>query len=1166
MAETAMAEIGQVEFTDSKCVDPQAPRSHDAMSETNCNNTAKEGFIHETNGDAAQSAIGEGMKDQNSGSGKELAHVTYAVLEASPGDIAPSTVEKTSEVSTRETSLSAPADTEASITDVAESSCEAAGPESCKNIQEESIQSSQEEVRKGCVETDADYCAEQKPLLSVDQGSDGLSSKHRAKSVEVQDLILSSPNNTDHPEQERSTEFSKESNPDVERATDPAKNKAIHTQVPVTDSAISGDASSKDKSESSFALVAHVEETTLTGNKKVEVASTKVAKLSHEQLKDVPVSCSSPAVPPNSSSVEVASSQPSASTSCPVVASSKQDQVLDSMVGSKSLCEVECSDFGHNSEDGVCVDDGEGSNAVSTAGEAVASTDLEGGQEATADSLDSPGRKDIGSDDEDSDEELELIPRLNRDGLDSDSGINEGIRGLEDDELEDGLDDEEEDEDCLKGERQQGDGQESVDPSDVQDKVLDFDEDKRNPQYIPKKGAFYQHDDRMVGDEDASEVPEEKNEDDKGARRQKKLWHDEGVWGHDMYREEEQGPKTSDELVSIYGYDIRTETMPPRARRRRRYGRGPNKYQRNWEDEEAYTPRSGSGRGGGLRGGRRTRGGGHIGNPPFRDEDFPDLNSKPSNSENSAAVQVERTEVKPPARPTGFRSPSSPGSSSSQQEEWDHTVKGSGMAHRGWGKRPSQPSRRVPDTPPRQQDSEVKENASSGHRTNRPAPRSPVKANEVPAISPPAGKSRAAWHLLTEHERSKKDFETLEKFAAKVELQDGDAADLKRSTTATVAPRGGPVVSTESAAKPRRYSSLRQRPLVEAAPYAETAVVAPQLPNTQAPLPAPNQPQPAILTAAHFQGPYAPYPDGYMLPPGQAPAVMPTPSQPPPPPVMAPPAPLTSSFLPPPAGIVSFPPQYPPPYTFPTQYAAPAPAAAPPTQTQAQKPPYYHGDIIYYNTQSQQHKQRPTPPRRPKAAIPIVPPPDSQGTVQAAAEKESLNVPVVSHPVETTAASQPDAAKTLQKVTAAHYIDYATLAAAEEEPLNVPVVSHPVEMTAASQPDAVKTRQKVTAAHYSDYATLVRDLQYPEPIVKEHNRQPIKQTYLSNDVRATDNLNTSRYNSCLQKPESFSQENVPKTDSLVTPLDNCEKKKVVTTRRWSTLRCSLCQQTLPWPT
>ncbi|XP_054917515.1 uncharacterized protein [Dermacentor andersoni] len=1116
-----MAEIEQVVFADSQCVDPQAPRSHDAMSEADCNNTAKESAIHEENGDTAQSAIGGGMKDQNSGSGKELASVTCAVLETSPGALPPSTVQKTSEVSTGETSLSTHAGTEASITDVAESSFQAAGPESCKNIQEESIQSSQEELPKGCVETDGS-CAEEKPLVSADQGSDGLSSKHMAKSVEVQDLILRTPGNIDHPEQETSVELSKESNPDVQCATDPARNEAIPTQVPVTDSAISGDSSSKGTSESSSAVVAHLEETILAVNQAGEVASVEVAKLSDdEQLKDVPVSCSSPAVPPNSSSVQVASSQPSASSSFPVVASAKQDQVLDSNVDSKSLSEeVENSNCGQNSEDGVCVEYEEGSSVLSMAGEAAAGTDLEGGQEATADSLDSPGRIDIGSDHEDFDEELELHPRLDRDDLDNDSGINEGIRGLED-ELEDGLDEEEEDEDCLKGERQQGDGQESVDPSDLQDKVLDFDEDKRNPQYIPKKGAFYQHDDRMVGDEDASEVPEEKNEDDKGSRRQKKLWHDEGVWGHDMYREEEQGPKTSDELVSIYGYDIRTETMPPRARRRRRYGRGPNKYQRNWEDEEAYTPRSGSGRGGGLRGGRRTRGGGHIGNPPFRDEDFPDLNSKPSNPENSATVELDRTEVKSPARPTGFRGSSSPGSSSSQQEEWDHTVKGSGMAHRGWGKRPSQPPRRVPDALPRDsdKDSEVKENASSGHRTNRPAPRSPVKSNEVPRIPPSTGKSRAMRHLLTEHERSKKDFETLEKFAATVELQDGDAADLKRSTAATVAPRGGPVGSTESAAKPRRYSSLRQRPLVEAAPYAETAVVAPQLPSTQAPLPAPNQPQPAILTAAHFQGPYAPYPDGYMLPPGQAPAVMPTPSQPPPPPVMAPPAPLTSSFLPPPAGIVSFPPQYPPPYTFPTQYAAPAPAAAPPTQTQAQKPPYYHGDIIYYNTQSQQHKQRPTPPRRPKAAIPIVPPPGSQGTVQAGAEKESVNIPVV---------------------------------------------SQPAEMTAASQPDAVGTRQKVTAEHYRDYTSSVPDC--PEPILKEDKWEPIKQTHFSNGVCAEEYLNTSLDSSFLQNPKPFSQENVRKTDSLVTPLYNCDKVKVVNTKGWPTARCPACRQPLPWRT
>ena len=39
--------------------------------------------------------------------------------------------------------------------------------------------------------------------------------------------------------------------------------------------------------------------------------------------------------------------------------------------------------------------------------------------------------------------------------------------------------------------------QENVDPK------LDDDEDRKNPQYIPKKGTFYEHDDRtMPGEED----------------------------------------------------------------------------------------------------------------------------------------------------------------------------------------------------------------------------------------------------------------------------------------------------------------------------------------------------------------------------------------------------------------------------------------------------------------------------------------------------------------------------------------------------------------------------------------------------------------------------------------------------------------------------------------
>lgn len=35
---------------------------------------------------------------------------------------------------------------------------------------------------------------------------------------------------------------------------------------------------------------------------------------------------------------------------------------------------------------------------------------------------------------------------------------------------------------------------------DGKDKALDDDEDRKNPQFIPKKGYFYEHDDRMTGE------------------------------------------------------------------------------------------------------------------------------------------------------------------------------------------------------------------------------------------------------------------------------------------------------------------------------------------------------------------------------------------------------------------------------------------------------------------------------------------------------------------------------------------------------------------------------------------------------------------------------------------------------------------------------------------
>ena len=55
-----------------------------------------------------------------------------------------------------------------------------------------------------------------------------------------------------------------------------------------------------------------------------------------------------------------------------------------------------------------------------------------------------------------------------------------------------------EDDEGLTEERAPGDGQE-------ENKKVDDDEDRRNPQYIPKKGMFYEHDDRIDSGDEGTE-------------------------------------------------------------------------------------------------------------------------------------------------------------------------------------------------------------------------------------------------------------------------------------------------------------------------------------------------------------------------------------------------------------------------------------------------------------------------------------------------------------------------------------------------------------------------------------------------------------------------------------------------------------------------------------
>ncbi|XP_027602396.2 protein CASC3 isoform X2 [Pipra filicauda] len=141
---------------------------------------------------------------------------------------------------------------------------------------------------------------------------------------------------------------------------------------------------------------------------------------------------------------------------------------------------------------------------------------------------------------------------------------------------------------AVTGERQSGDGQESTEP--VEKKVgkkvpkhLDDDEDRKNPAYIPRKGLFFEHD--LRGQTQEEEV--------RPKGRQRKLWKDEGRWEHDKFREDEQAPKTRQELIALYGYDIRSAHNPddikPRRMRKPRFGSPPPR-DPNWSSERPPKP------------------------------------------------------------------------------------------------------------------------------------------------------------------------------------------------------------------------------------------------------------------------------------------------------------------------------------------------------------------------------------------------------------------------------------------------------------------------------------------------------------------------------------------------------------------------------------------------
>ncbi|GBM11763.1 Protein CASC3 [Araneus ventricosus] len=610
-------------------------------------------------------------------------------------------------------------------------------------------------------------------------------------------------------------------------------------------------------------------------------------------------------------------------------------------------------------------------------------------------------------------------------------GGEEGIAETEDvegdflsgDANDDASEDEEEEEgEYVEEERQQGDGEECSPSNTAIEKELDYDEDRRNPQYIPKKGMFYEHDDR--NNEDIKEKEPEPARD-----RKKKLWLDEGKWGHDRFREEEQHPKSRTELIETYGYDIRNEDGPPRARRRRRYGRGPTKYDRNWEDVTAYgrekfrgSPR-GNSRGrrasGRFRGGPGFRGRGRRDSSPNSprenevenlsvNEEVPtkqetedaEVNNAPviNNNEFPALPSKEVTETPTDTVPqqTYFNKNSS--NISEPKSVRTLTFENSNYSNRNSVERDIPPRRGK--TPP------FSGNHERGNR--KPNPRGGRGSGRGEHSN---RRGRGGMRHISPRFMENK-INNLNVDMEQLSLENNDACNDVNPEAAQPSESNGVLPSAvnsnelsnmtlkgagDSSGRPKRYSSLRQRSLPETSTYQtpppsvppphpsyyeagyQTTLYAP----TETCVPTPST-QSQTVTTTPILNPSAyqtftppPYTDNYGLrmPVTPPPRLFPQVSVPAPQPLLPPPPCITPA-----ANIMSFAPAPPPAsyHQFAYQQYAPAPPPPPPTAPPSDMYTAPPAGITYYYPQTQPPSVRPTVQKRPKAAIPILPPPERE--------------------------------------------------------------------------------------------------------------------------------------------------------------------------------------------
>lgn len=500
-------------------------------------------------------------------------------------------------------------------------------------------------------------------------------------------------------------------------------------------------------------------------------------------------------------------------------------------------------------------------------------------------------------------------------------------------------------------EREEGDGQESI-----SNKKVDDDEDKKNPQYIPKRGTFYEHDDRTLEDSNENREADEKPE----KQNKKIVWVEKKErWSHDRFNDVEQAPKSRSELVAIYGYDIRNEDGPPKARRRRRYGRGPNKYTRTWEDEDAY---------------KATKPVKPVKPKGKVREEYPPLSD--SVEENSKTEQAalnednQREDSRNEEWEPQIEHKAPPKTSPKQQSEAYQKVASTDQS------KVRSPPQRVGTGRVFKPKSEIQPKDYKGFTKSREFSNSNSKSDQIISKT----HKTDAVQGYKNHENK---VVNLERDMNQINIQD---ISLKTSNKQQSSHRQNvipPRLQVEQKGS-KRYSSLRQRSLPEtaapsynqAANYYANEYAA----TTPAAQPQSLLSQPSSLHASAPQVPQIPPPPLAPLP--QPVSVTPNQILQAPPPFAATFPQAAAPFLPPTVGTPPFMPQQaPPPLINYVQNPAQFPQAAPYQGYQqfnavSQAELYQcQGGTTYYSPQSQQLGQRLVPQKRAKAAIPIVAPP-----------------------------------------------------------------------------------------------------------------------------------------------------------------------------------------------